>query len=179
MAEEKEDKDISYSDFSERLLRELDVLELEPQSLKSKLLYPIIFGSIWVATSVIAGLYFSEFGMLLVPVAVFFFFVTFGIYSVDRRKISKDKNRYIFNRDGLTIIPKEGDEELISWSSIIDLKIKGRHEKSKVPRFCVIRTKGRTIKIRLTWYNEITENIIYDNDLADIIETYYEHVGRK
>ena len=88
MAKGEEDKDISYSDFSERLLKELDVLELEPQSLRSKLLYPIIFFSLFVASSVLAGLYFSEFGMLLVPVAVFFFFVTFGIYSVDRRKIS-------------------------------------------------------------------------------------------
>lgn len=179
MAKEKEDKDISYSDFSERLLRELDVLELKPQFLASKLLYPIIFGSLCLASSVISGLYFSEFGMLLVPVAVFFFFVTFGIYSVDRRKISKDKNSYIFNRDGLTIIPKEGNEELVPWSSISDLKIEGRHAKSKIPRFCVIRTTGRIIRIRLTWFNEITENIIYDNDIADIIETYYNHVGKK
>ena len=178
MAKE-EDKDISYSDFSERLLKELDVLELEPQTLGSKLLYPIIFGTICVALSVISGLYFSEFGMLLVPVAVFFFFVTFGIYSVDRRKISKDKNSYIFNRDGLTIVPKEGKEELVPWSSISDLKIEGRHEKSKIPRFCVIRVESRKIRIRLTWYNEITENIIYDNDIADIIETYYNHVGKK
>ncbi len=179
MANGEKDKDISYSDFSERLLKELDVLVLEPQTLGSKLLYPIFFGSSSIALAVIAGLYFSEFGMLLVPVAAFFFFVTIGIYSVDRRKISKDKNRYIFNRDGLTIISKEGNEELISWSSISDLKTTNRHERSNIPRFCVIRTKGRTIRIRLTWYNETTENIIYDNDLADIIETYYEHVGRK
>ena len=43
----------------------------------------------------------------------------------------------------------------------------------------IIRTSGRIIEIRLTWFNEVTENIIHDNDLADVILTYYEHVGKK
>ena len=102
----EENKDASFSDFTERLLKELDVLKLEPQSVRSKLFYPILFFVIGAASIVVASIFLDLWGILLFPVGAFFIIVSIGIYSVDRRKMSKDKNSYIFNREGLTIRSK-------------------------------------------------------------------------
>ncbi|MCG3216787.1 MAG: hypothetical protein KAS63_08705 [Candidatus Heimdallarchaeota archaeon] len=174
-----ENTEESSSDFKTDLLDELDILKLVPETARRALFYPIMF--FVISIGFITGIFFFLDDILWVFFLFlgFFFLVTsLGIFRIERRKISRDRNTYIFSRDGLIIIAKNGSEKTIPWSQISDLEILNLHAKSVVARRCIISSIEGQINIKINCFKEVTEDIMYPNPIAEAIEKYYERVSK-
>ena len=109
------------------------------------------------------------------------FFLLIGLvnFGFDRKRFSKDRNSYIFTNKGLKIESKDGTEKSIPWEQISNVKIKGLYAKDIGARRCEITTSyGDRIIIKLYWFTETTENVMYPQNTAKMIQKYYERMKK-
>lgn len=175
---DKEGNKDSFSTFREETEDKLDIIKLEPQTLWKVMKWPIILCIPSTIAIILTIVFYFGFGSIIIlMVEGFFFLIGLTIFGFDRKRFSKDKNTYIFTNKELKIVSRDGTEKNIPWEQISNFKIKGLYSKDLGARRCEITTSyGDKIIIKLYWFTETTEKILYPDKTAKMIQKYYERM---
>ncbi len=173
-----EDNDDFFSTFSKDTEDKLDVIKLEPQTIRKVTKWPLIFIIPSIIAIIITIVFYEgvEYAILLM-VESFFFLVGLLVFSVERKRFSSDKNTYTFTNEGLKIESKAGTDKFTPWEQISNIKIKGLYSKDVGAKRCEITTSyGDRIIIKLNWFIETTEDVMYPHITAKMIQKYYDRM---
>ncbi len=170
----------NFSTFSKVTEDKLDVIKLEPQTLGKVTKWPIILCFPSTTTIILTIVFYFGIGsIILMMVEGFFLLVGLTIFGYDRKRISRDKNTYIFTNKGLKIVAKDNTEKSIAWEQISKFKIKGLYAKELGSIRCEITTSyGDRIIIKLYCFNETTEDVKSPHKTAKMIQKFYERMNK-
>ena len=171
MAEENAGAYIQYD-----VIDLLDSVQLKPARIWSIFKPLIAFTIPGLAVAIITGFFLDTILVFVVFAGSFVFIgsgVMFTITSVLTR-ISKDRNTYIFTKNGMRIQSRKREERPIKWEEISDIEFIGKGEGNRIQRICIVRTIEEDITIRLNKFTETTEDTSNPDAMIDIISLFYE-----
>lgn len=171
MAEENAGAYIQYD-----VIDLLDSVQLKPARIWSIFKPLIAFTIPGLAVAIITGFFMDTILVFVVFAGSFVFIgsgVMFTITSVLTR-ISKDRNTYIFTKNGMRIQSRKREERQIKWEEISDIEFIGKGEGNRIQRICIVRTIEEDITIRLNKFTETTEDTSNPDAMIDIISLFYE-----
>ena len=166
----------NLADFKEELLDELDQLRLEPAAKLRPILYVIGLILPGILIVIFWAIYRNTFWYIALVVSVGFLSIgTLYAYS-DFKKISEDKNIYIFNRTGIEIIEPEENIRVIPWKDVQEIKAVSRYSSKIRLRRCLITTKSEKFSIYANSFVEVTTKSRHPAPIITEILKYYERM---
>ena len=171
----------SFDDFKSNLLDELDSIELIPENLWT-IIRPTLYFSVpgtigaifgyWLITKDVAT--FWEY--LLLVVGVFFLACGIMFTVVGLVQYPRERTRYSFTNQGLTIKPKNKEPEFISWKDMDSLKIEGEDQGYAKKQKLTIRTQRTLHIITMRGYYEPSSKSRDGKRILRSILEYYERM---
>ena len=144
MAEENAGTYVQYD-----VIDMLDSVQLKPVSIWSIFKPLLAFTLPGLAVAIITG-FFLDTVLVYIVFAGSFVFIGSGIMftiTLAITGISKDRNSYIFTKDGLRIQSRKDEERCIKWEDISNIELVGKGEGNRIKRVCFIKTKEENIVI--------------------------------
>ena len=176
MAEEDRAQDSSAKYIQYDVIDLLDSVQLKPARIWSIFKPLIAFTIPGLAVAIITGFFLDTILVFVVFAGSFVFIgsgVMFTITSAVTR-ISRDRNTYIFTKNGMKIQSRKGEERQIKWEEISDVEFIGKGEGNRIQRICIVKTNEEDITIRLNKFTETTEDTSIPDAIIDIMSLYYE-----
>lgn len=176
MAEEDRVKDSSARYIQFDVIDLLDSVQLKPAGILSIFKPLMVFTIPGLAVAIITG-FFMDTILVYVIFAGSFVFIGSGLMfaiATAITRISKDRNTYIFTKNGMRIQSRKGEERQIKWEEISDVEFIGKGEGNRIQRICIVKTNKEDITIRLNKFTETTEDTSNPDAIIDIISLYYE-----
>ena len=176
MATEDEGRYIQYD-----VIDKLDSVQLEPARI-FEIFKPIIVFTIPSLIVVIITYFFMETVIIYIIFAASLIFLLTGIVfsiTIGITRMSRDRNTYIFTKNGMRIQSKKGEEKRIKWEEIKDIVLIGKGEGNRIKRECIVKTENEDIIIQLNRFSETTEDTANPDAIIDIISLYYEDKKKK
>ncbi len=166
----------SLTEFKEDLLDELDILRLEPVSIKKVLIITVIMYVLAIIFIVFFAVFQTAWYSVLLIIGVGLILIgSFNLYF-EAIRLSDDKNIYVFDRDGFRTESVDGEQSILLWRDVDDLKIRGRYGPHKRKRRCLFTTKSGEIELVVDAFNEVTAQLKHPDKILYEILKYYERM---